>query len=625
MKICFIVRVSFLLLLFSAISMAQDNGPAGNVVQNIAETNPIRKPALDIYPEIVAEVNGEKITREDLIQESLRTHGEEILQRMLNRALILDECKKRNINITRTEVDREIERLAKQFNIDRAQFLNIIRNDNNMSPDQYANEVIWPRLALETLIYDKIQVSQEDIEKKYLSTYGPSIGLLMIAAQTQEKAAEIRERVLKDPDSFGEIAKTESIDMLTASNKGRMQPVFQFSLPDADLEKQLFALKEGEISPVIGPYGPQKNYMIFQCEKRYDSIVPKEKIDKIKDQLTAKAKADKLKGEAQRLFERLGKEAKVENILKNPELRKQYPNLAATINGQPIYLESVLEMCLNLYARQDLESMISIRMIGQECKKVQLAISEQDLDTDIWIRAAEATLPLPDGSPNIKEYMDAELAKYEVPKDVYRTNIVLPGVALKKLSAGLVKVTDEDIQKGFEANFGPRVQCLGIVLKEERRARDVWQKARTLPAKENKKLETVFEELAAEYSIEPGSKQMRGKIPPIIKNGGQPKLEEEAFQLKPGELSSVIQIDRDTFVILYCQEIIPPKEVKLDQVKDSLMSDIKKKKEMIAINEFYKGVMKRATIINYLTGETFTPAEKTIPINTPDSDDKMKK
>lgn len=610
-----------ILLLISAPLFGQESKPSGSGVSavtdaviDIGDNNPIKLPAMTLYPEIVAEVNGERITREDLVKEVLKTHGETVLERMLHRALILAECKRQNINITQADVDREIERFAKQLNLPKEQFMTAIKNDNNMTPEQYASEVIWPRLALEALVYDKIQVSPEELEKKYLSTYGPSVALLMILVDSKEKAEKIRAEVLANPASFGDVAKKESIDVATASNKGRMQPVFQYSLPDEEMEKNIFAMNPGDISNVIGPYGPQKNYIIFKCENKYDSIVPADKKEALKDQLLRKAKADKLTSAAQKLFEQLGKDAKVVNILKDQNLRAQYPNLAATVNDQPIYLTSVIEMSLRLYAVQDLEAMISRRLIEQECQKVKLNVTDKDIDTDIWIRASEVTLPLKDGSPNIKEYLDAELVKYEVPLNIYRSNIVKPGVQVKKLSIGLVKVTDEDIQKGFEATFGPKMQCLGIIVGDERRARDVWQKARTMPAKLNKPLAEVFGDLAAQYSIEPGSKQMKGRISPIIKNGGEPKLEAEAFSLKPGDLSSVIQIDPQRYVILYCQEIIPAKEVKLEQVRDSIYADIKKKKEVLAINKYYSDVMRRATIMNYVTKEKFTPQDKTIPI-----------
>ena len=61
-----------------------------------------------------------------------------------------------------------------------------------------------------------------------------------------------------------------------------------------------------------------------------------------------------------------------------------------------------------------------------------------------------------------------------------------------------------------------------------------------------------FGDLAEEYSIEPSSKSLRGEVPPIRRYGGQPQLEDVAFELKPGELSGIIQLG-DKFVILKCE------------------------------------------------------------------------
>ena len=58
-------------------------------------------------------------------------------------------------------------------------------------------------------------------------------------------------------------------------------------------------------------------------------------------------------------------------------------------------------------------------------------------------------------------------------------------------------ITEEDLKMGYEANFGPRVRCRAIVLKEPRKAQEVWEKARRKPTVEN------FGNLAEQYSIEP--------------------------------------------------------------------------------------------------------------------------
>ena len=100
---------------------------------------------------------------------------------------------------------------------------------------------------------------------------------------------------------------------------------------------------------------------------------------------------------------------------------------------------------------------------------------------------------------------------------------------------------------------------------------------------------------------------MRGRIAPIVRNGGYPLLEDEAFSLKPGELSQVIQVDSSTFVILYCQEIIPAREVTLEDVRDQIVSQIRKMREVTAAGEFYANAARNATIVDNLTQQVVSP------------------
>src|SRR5262249_28100339 len=106
----------------------------------------------------------------------------------------------------------------------------------------------------------------------------------------------------------------------------------------------------------------------------------------------------------------------------------------------------------------------------------------------------------------------------------YRRNIIWPMLALKKLAGEKVEVTEKDIKEAFERNYGPRVEARAIVLDNPRRAREVWDKIQKNP--EN------FERLAREHSIDPNSRAMDGKIPPIPQHSGSPELEAAAFKLK---------------------------------------------------------------------------------------------
>ena len=185
-------------------------------------------------------------------------------------------------------------------------------------------------------------------------------------------------------------------------------------------------------------------------------------------------------------------------------------------------------------------------------------------------------------------------------KEQYLRDSVWPSAALKKLTGSTIQVADDDIHKGFVANYGERVRCRAIVLGNMRRAQEVWAKARQNPSLD------YFGDLADQYSIEPQSKALRGEVPPIRRNGGQPQLENVAFEMAADELSGIIQLG-DKFVILKCEGRTEPVKVKNQEVRDILHQDIFEKKLRIAMNDKFTEIHDKARIDNYLAGTTQSP------------------
>ena len=64
---------------------------------------------------IAADVNGEKITRFAVIKELEKQSGKQTLESMVTKTLIIQEAKKRDINIGDTEIDTEIAKIAKNI------------------------------------------------------------------------------------------------------------------------------------------------------------------------------------------------------------------------------------------------------------------------------------------------------------------------------------------------------------------------------------------------------------------------------------------------------------------------------------------------------------------------------
>ena len=90
------------------------------------------------------------------------------------------------------------------------------------------------------------------------------------------------------------------------------------------------------------------------------------------------------------------------------------------------------------------------------------------------------------------------------------------------------------------------------------------------------------------------------------KYSGQPVLEKEAFKLKPGELSSLVQI-ANKYVILLCEGRSEGATVDFAEVRDTLSEDIYEKKLRIEMAKELEALKNASHIDNLLAGTTQTP------------------
>ncbi len=563
---------------------------AGNLVQRISQLR------------VIARVNGEEITPNQLAEECLKHYGTDVLETYSNKFLILEACKASGISVTDKEIDAEIERLAKRFEAPVDQWLRMMLEQDGINEYQYRNDLTWPTLALRKLANESIQVTPEEIQKEYEARYGPSVRVRLIVCDRADRAEALRAEALADPSRFGELAKNYSVDASSASVMGLIQPI-HMHMGDERIEQVAFALKVGEISPVIQLAGDVNQWVILKCERRLEGRP--HSLEQVAGWLEDLVRQAKLRMVAGGLLQSLQEKARIENILNDPVKRRQMPGVAATINGRILSVQYLAELCLDRHGEKVLEGTINRLLLEQACRKAKVVVTEEDMNAEIARAASSRVLPKEDGAPDVEAWIELYTKQNGVSAEVYRTDAVWPSVALRKLVGHTVEVTEEDIQRGFEANYGPRVRCLAIVLNSHRRAQDVWQKARANPTVE------YFGDLATEYSVEPDSRALRGEVRPIQKYGGQPLLEQDAFALKPGELSQIIVVGREQYVILMCLEQTKPVEVEVAEVRDIIHEEIFEKKLYGAMARHFDKLRASATIDNFVTGTTQSPQQAT--------------
>ncbi len=577
-------------LLGAATALAQSGPPAAlpTAVAGPAPAPATGKPATPI----MAVVNGEQILREMLANECLRRYGAEVLENLINRQIIAQACQARNVVITDSDLDAEIRNVAERFGLTVDRWLSVLQSERNVDPTQYRTDIIWPTLALRRLASTQVTVTDEEFRQAFESEYGPKIKARVIAVSSREKADRLQQMAQSDPDRFPQLAKEHSEDRATASVYGVIPPIRKH-VGDANIEQIAYSLKEGEVSPVI-QVGNQ--YLILKCEQHIArTFVSAENMPSIEQQIRQQVSDHKMRLESASLFQELQSGAQIIKLLGDDELTRRHPGLAAVISGQQITIAQLAEQCVARHGSEVLDGEINRRLLQQELRRRNQTVEERDIDQEV-ARAAEAYgYQKPDGQPDIEGWLREVAEGDQTTIELYVRDAVWPSVALKKLVGDQVEVTQDDMQKGFESNYGERVEVLAMVLGNHRQAQSVWEMARNNPT------DQFFGELAHQYSIEPASRSNFGKVPPIRKHGGQPLVEREAFKLKPGELSGIIAIG-DQFVILRCLGRTQPVVTDFNLVKNELYAELQEKKLRIAMAEEFDRLRESAQIDNFLAG-----------------------
>jgi parvulin-like peptidyl-prolyl isomerase len=580
-----------------------DDAPAERPSAAIREAAPpapvsgARESAEPSVPSVAAAVNGQRIARQELAQQCRREFGVIVLESMVNRQLIANECRRLGISVTRADVDAEIERLAKHFGIPVDQYLKMLKQERNVSPEHYADDIVWPKLAMRKIAGEQLTVPREELVRAFETKYGEAVRVRLIAVSSVEKARKLQAQAVANPSDFGNLAKQYSEDTYSASVKGLINPIRKHG-SFKEIEDAVFNMADGEVSPVIHANG---QYLILKRE----SLQPARpvKFEQVASSLEEAIRDRKMYSMAEELFQQLQKGARVENIWNDPVKQKQMPGVAATINGTPITIDELDEQCVARYGQEVIDAMVSRKLIEQDCQKQNVTVTDAEFNAEIDREAMLNVKPKPDGSPDIEAWLSVVTKQKGIPLEAYRRHMVWPAAALRKLVIGKVEVTEDDLRKGYEANYGPRVRCLAIVMNNQRRAQQVFELARKNNTSE------AFGELASQYSIEPGSQAMHGEVPPIKRYGGQPILEEEAFQLKPGEISGVIQVG-DKYVILRCEGYTKSANVDFATVRNDIYEDLHEKKVHSAMTKHFEEIREASTIDNYLAGTSHSPKEQ---------------
>lgn len=547
--------------------------------------------------DVVAVVNADPITRKTLTEETLRRYGNEVLENMVNRHLILQACQSQGIEVTSTEVREEIARIASKFGLAMPAYLQLLQEERHIAPDQYSREIIWPMLALRRLVDDQVKVTQEEMDRAFIAQFGEAVKCRLIMVASRADADRLHQQATQSPSQFAQLAKQYSGDPASASVGGLIPPIRRYS-GDSRLEEAAFALADEAVSPVM-QLGDQ--WIILQAVRRISETTPSpQALPAIREQISDRIRDQKMKGAATELFARLQADAQVMTILGDTEKMNQHPGVAAIVNGQEVTIASVGAECVKRHGEEVLDGEINRKLLTQALRKANKQVTDADLQAEIERAAISFGYIRKDNRADVQAWMESITADATTTTELYIRDAVWPSVAMKKLVEDSVTLTNEDLKQGFESAYGSRVEILAIVLSDQRTAQKVWEMARDNPT------DHFFGELAQQYSVEPVSSSNMGKVPPIRKHSGQPAIEREAFAMKPGDLSGIV-VTGDKYIVMRCQGYTTPIVQQMEDVRSELVRDLTETKTNVAMNIKFEELKTNAEIDNFFVAAKEIP------------------
>ena len=291
---------------------------------------PVRVPHPD--PKVLAVIYGNHpVTREDLGEFLIARGGYEKLELLVNKRIIEMEAARRQVTITREEMDATLtddlfglglyrepppggkrEDAIRQM---KADFVQHILPKYGKSLYEWEEDVLKPRLLLGKMCRDRVQVTPDDLTKLFQNKYGEKRqAKIIIWPKEQFRAAQKQWDEARN-GNFDQVARTQA-DPNLASAAGLVAPMGRFADADNPLVEQvLFSLKPDEVSQL---FETPAGIMCMKCVAVLPPAPNQPTLDQVRPALEKELFEKKLAKEIPAYFGALKEQARPNVLLKGP-------------------------------------------------------------------------------------------------------------------------------------------------------------------------------------------------------------------------------------------------------------------------------------------------------------------
>lgn len=229
---------------------------------------------------VVAVVNSEKITLNDVISRMLINNYSQTLEEILQEKILIEEAKKRNITVSDDEVNKVISGIKKRF-ASEDEFKKNLKTINITEKDYFS--IIRDKLLADKAVYAVLELNDDKIRNFYDSNpemfkESEMAKLRQIFVLTEQEANDVYVSLDAGAD-FIKLAAVKNADENLKKNAGDIGWVRKgMLLPD--IEKEVFSTPKGKYTK---PLKTGNGYSIIMVE----DIKPERRIpfDDVKDSI----------------------------------------------------------------------------------------------------------------------------------------------------------------------------------------------------------------------------------------------------------------------------------------------------------------------------------------------------
>lgn len=270
----------------------------------------------------------EQIADREARKKKLVELQKEALNQMIDDLLIDQEARNLKITVTDKDLELAIADVMKRNNLTLAQLEEALKNEGK-SLTAYKYSMLKPQLTrlrvLNIQVRSRINVSDEEVQSYYqsnmralgveakLSCRQIFFNVPASSSQPEQNARrlqleELRKKIEAGED-FAEVAKQYSEDPETKEKGGEMEKFSRGSLPTR-IEDVLFALKQGQLSPVLRS---KKGLHLYKIEEREEASA--RSFEEVKEELMQQIYQTKLEKATKSWVEEVRKRSFIENRL----------------------------------------------------------------------------------------------------------------------------------------------------------------------------------------------------------------------------------------------------------------------------------------------------------------------